>query len=290
MKLLKTSIAMFLIFSFALIAFVTLSYAQNQQVTLNQYVADLQNNPTDNALREKIIKYVQGMKQKPVIPREAERFMNRGAAAVKSAKGSNDFRDAVAEFEKAALSAPWLANAYYNLGVAQDKAGLYAEAMRSLKLYLLAAPAAPDKNVVEKLIDEIEYRQEKAAKESSPEAVALKKQNEYESRLKKLNGSRFVWHFNDNGWGPGYYTLDVQGNKLIWGGVSTRCAKEWCPWTVGQWYPLDEATVNNTDFIFPKDCWGNGSGPHPKGKINDDGYSITLEMCQGLIGTYIRER
>ncbi len=78
--------------------------------------------------------------------------------------------------EKATLSAPWLANAYYNLGVAQDKAGLYAAAIRSLKLYVLAEPNAPDIRSVEKLIDEIEYKQEKAAKESSPAVIAEKKQ------------------------------------------------------------------------------------------------------------------
>jgi len=283
---------MFLVFAFALIAFTTLAYAQNQQATLNQYISDLQNNPHDNALREKIIKHVQTMKQEPAIPREAERFMNRGTVAVKSAKDANDFRDAVAEFEKATLSAPWLANAYYNLGVAQDKAGLYAEAMRSLKFYLLAAPAAPDKNVVEKLIDEIEYRQEKAIKESSPEAVAAKKQNEYEAWLKKLNGARFV--YNENGpWGPAYATLDVQGNRLIWGSVLIRCVKEWCPMAAGQWSSIDETTLNGTEFIFPKDCWINGvgpQGPHPKGRISEDGYSITLEGCQGIITSYIRER
>ena len=34
------------------------------------------------------------------------------------------FKDAAAEFEKATLVALWMANAYYNLGVAQDKAGI----------------------------------------------------------------------------------------------------------------------------------------------------------------------
>ena len=129
-----------------MLLFVLISAAQAQppQQTLNQYVSDLQKNPNDYALREKIIRHVQTMKPAPVIPREADRFMNRGAAAAKSAKDANDFKDAVAEFEKATLAAPWMGNAYYNLGVAQDKAGMYSNAIRSLKMYLVAAPNAPD--------------------------------------------------------------------------------------------------------------------------------------------------
>ena len=181
------------------------------QQTLNQYVADLQKNPNDYALREKIIKHVQTMKPAPAIPREAERFMNRGAAAAKSAKDANDFKDAVAEFEKATLSAPWMANAYYNLGVAQDKAGMYSSAIRSLKLYLAAAPNAPDAKSVEKLIDEIEYRQERAVKETSPVAIAAKKQKEYEDWLKKIDGRRYTYR---NALERTTTVLDVKGKIL----------------------------------------------------------------------------
>lgn len=44
--------------------------AQTPQETLNQYVSDLQKNPNDNALREKIIRHVQTMKPAPAIPEE----------------------------------------------------------------------------------------------------------------------------------------------------------------------------------------------------------------------------
>src|SRR4030066_126911 len=99
------------------------------QETLKQYIADLQKNPNDFALREKIIKLVQKMKPAPTIPEEARRHMSRGIAAMKDAKSADDFRDAVKEFEKASLATPWFANAYYNLGIAQDKAGIYADAI-----------------------------------------------------------------------------------------------------------------------------------------------------------------
>ncbi len=189
--------------------------AENPQAILNQYIADLQKNPNDFTLREKIIKHVQTMKPVPTIPREAERFMNRGAAAAKSAKDVNDFKDAVAEFEKATLSAPWMANAYYNLGVAQDKAGMYSNAIRSLKLYLMAAPNTPDTKIVEKLIDEIEYRQEKQAKEPSRQAATVPQQTSFEDLLRKINGRRYFYPIPGQ---SGYAkTLDISNQYLLLG-------------------------------------------------------------------------
>jgi tetratricopeptide (TPR) repeat protein len=155
--------AMLLVFMLILVC-MSASHAQTPQQTLTQYFSDLQKNPNDYALRERIIRHVQTMRPAPAIPEEAERYMARGAAAVKGAKDTNDFKDAVRELEKATLAAPWLANAYYNLGFAQDKAGLYADAIKNLRLYLLAAPNAADAKKVKELIYEIEYRQEKAAK------------------------------------------------------------------------------------------------------------------------------
>jgi tetratricopeptide (TPR) repeat protein len=193
-------------------------HAQSPQEILGQYVAELKNNSNDYALREKIIKHVQTMSPAPAIPEEAERHMARGAAAVKNAKDVADFRDAVNEFEKATLAAPWLAGAYYNLGIARDKAGMYADAIKSLKLYILAAPDALDGKAVKNLIYEIEYKQEKAAIESTPAAIAEKKRKEYEEWLKKIDGRRFVDHSGDNDpFDRATRVLDVKGQDLIIG-------------------------------------------------------------------------
>jgi len=189
--------------------------AQTPQQTLNQHISDLQKNPNDNALREKIIRHVQTMRQKPAIPEDAERYMARGTAAAKGAKNPNDFKDAVREFEKASTVAPWLANAYYNLGVAQDGAGMYTEAIKSLKLYLLAVPNASD---AKKLIYEIEYRQEKAAKESSPAAIAEKKQKEYGEWLKKIDGRRYTYSGGDSVRGL-TAVIDVKEKVLVSGAI-----------------------------------------------------------------------
>ena len=122
--------------------------APTPQKALAQSVADLQKAPTDTAQREKIIKLALEMKPAPAVPEEAKAAMASGTALFTAAKVPEDFKKAAAEFEKATLAAPWLAEAYYNLGSAQEKAGLLYEAAASLRLYLLATPKAPDAKVV----------------------------------------------------------------------------------------------------------------------------------------------
>jgi tetratricopeptide (TPR) repeat protein len=219
-KKIRPIILAVLIIFVALQLYSTQAHAQSPQQTLNQYIADLQKNPNDYALREKIIKHVQTMRPAPAIPEEAKRYIARGKAAFKGAKEVKDFNEAAEEFKKALLAAPWLAEGYYNLGVVQDKAGQYAAAMDSLKLYIIAAPNATDVEKVKELIYEIEYRQEKAAKESRPETVAAKKQNEYDVWLKNLNGARFAadsrgGHSALRLMGPVRDIFDIQGDEAI---------------------------------------------------------------------------
>lgn len=143
---------------------------------LNLYVAALQSAPEGSALnyqlREKIIAVASKVKPAPSVHEDARRFLARGRAAAKGATTPKDFDDARAEFAKAAKIAPWLAEAYYNLGIVDDKAGRYAEAASNLKLYLLAAPAALDTAQVKEMLFEIEYRQEKATKQEEAKRAA----------------------------------------------------------------------------------------------------------------------
>ncbi|MGA9057646.1 MAG: tetratricopeptide repeat protein [Terriglobia bacterium] len=194
------------------------------QETLDQYVADLQKSPDDTALREKIIKLVLEMSPAPETPAEAKRHMSRGVAAVEDAKTPDDFKDACNEFRQATTLAPWLADAYRNLAIAQDKAGMYDEALASLRLYLLTKPSSSDADWAEDLKSKVEYRKEKAAKEaeakakeSSPEAIAAKKQNEFDEWLKKLDGRRYTYTPPN----PGAATsvIDIRGGLLTWGTI-----------------------------------------------------------------------
>ncbi len=124
--------------------------------TLKQYAAELRKNPSDNALREKIINLALSIKPAPPIPEDAERNFVRGTAFFAKATDGNGYQKAIAEFGAAANSAPWMAIAYYNLGIAQERAGLYAEALQSLKFYLLAAPDAKNAREVKNKIYSLE--------------------------------------------------------------------------------------------------------------------------------------
>ena len=64
--------------------------AQSSQDTLTQYISNLQKNPNDYALREKIIKHVQGMRQKPAIPEEARKHFIKAVTMQKEAKHAKD--------------------------------------------------------------------------------------------------------------------------------------------------------------------------------------------------------
>ncbi len=91
---------------------------------------------------------------------EARRYFDRGMAAVEMAKTPADYEKAVAEFEKAKALAPDWPDVYYNLGLIQDKAGMYSEAMANLKRYLLLAPDAKDAEAVRTLINKLDYKKE----------------------------------------------------------------------------------------------------------------------------------
>jgi tetratricopeptide (TPR) repeat protein len=274
-----TMIVLVSLLTIVIVAVSHLAEAQTPQQSLNQYVADLQKNPGDYALREKIVKHVQMMKPAPAVSEEAKRHLVRGRAAFKGAKEARDFQDAAAEFSKALLHAPWLAEGYYNLGVIQDKAGQYDDAMKNLKFYLIAAPKAPDAEKVKELVYEIEYRKEKAAKDKDAAArktaedsraqqeAAARKQAEF---LSRINGARYAHYFwgnrGDTGVRTEYVmTLDVRGDTMTQGqGLAN--GRDW----------------SQNPILFKIDgrilrCFINGRAlPENDGVISDDGSTITV--------------
>lgn len=159
--------------------------AQSPREQLQQMVEQLQKAPNDNALREKIIALAVQIKPPPAVPEEAQRRMARGTAAFRDAKTAADYRDAVREFEQATLAAPWHSDAYYNLGVAQDKAEQYDAALRNLRRAQLLSPESRD---IRDLIYQVEYRNEKA---NSPAAREARRKAEEQEFLSALDGAVF---------------------------------------------------------------------------------------------------
>jgi tetratricopeptide (TPR) repeat protein len=130
--------------------------------TLKQYVLDLRKNPESVELREKVIKYSQTLKQKPPVPEEFERQMARGSAFLKKASDADGYKKAVDEFQSALALAPWVAEGYINLATAQEKAGMFAEAIQNLNFALLADPNAKNARETRNHIYELEVYAEDA--------------------------------------------------------------------------------------------------------------------------------
>ena len=190
-----------------------LAQAQNSKDTLNQYIADLQKNPNDQALREKIIKLALTMNPKPAMSQDV--VMHEGAAeyAIKHAKTAADFADAAKEYEQALLSAPWVAADYFNCGVAYEKAEQYDAAVRNFNLYLATSPGAKDTNDVLKRIGGLEYAGHKAAKESSSETVAAQEQKKSDDWLTKIDGRRYTCPVSEGQ----LKVIDVRGKVFVLG-------------------------------------------------------------------------
>ncbi len=153
------------------ILFLDSSSAASSSDTLRANLAALQKtspgSASERALQKKIIGIVRKMKRKPPLPDKVDRHMARGETFVEKTTGTSGFKLAANEFRAVARLAPWLARAYYNLGVVQEKAGRYDAAKESFGMYIFAAPNAPDARKVKRLIYKIEARKELAAKEAA---------------------------------------------------------------------------------------------------------------------------
>lgn len=73
-------------------------------------------------------------------PEEAHRHIVRGEFFVSEA----NFQEALSEFRKALVTAPYAARLYFNLALVEAKQERYRDALRHMGLYLDAAPDAPD--------------------------------------------------------------------------------------------------------------------------------------------------
>ena len=192
MMRLKMSFVFLFVSAMFLVSFPSPAQASSQQETLDQYISDLQKNPGDNSFREKIIKLAQEMKPVPALPEEAQKHLDRGVAAIEGAKSEEDFKDSITEFTQVVNSAPWFGGGYRPLAIAQDKAGQYDAALKNLEFYLLSQPSAEDAAWAKSMMNKIGYRKEKAAKESSPERVAEKKQNSEAEFMKSLDRAKYT--------------------------------------------------------------------------------------------------
>lgn len=169
---------------------------------LTHYVKTLQSvsesSPKDSELREKIIKLSQKIQPPPAVPEEARKYSVRGQTAIKNAKSNSDYIEAAQEFSKALRLAPWWAEAYFNLAIAQEKAGKFSEAILNLKYYIMVTPNAPDVEKVKDQIYALEYTQEKLQKQEQ-EAEKLR-QEEIEKKVVWAKRVEFLKRMLEGNW------------------------------------------------------------------------------------------
>jgi tetratricopeptide (TPR) repeat protein len=132
---------------------------------------------TDQRLREKTLELVKRIQPPPAVPERALRHLGRGQAVLEIDREPKDYRQAIIEFEKALDLAPWFVIGYYNLGLAQEKAGRLSDAVQSFRWYLIAAPSAANSREVRIRMYGLEFKLER-------QRAAL--------RTKELDGKRKV--------------------------------------------------------------------------------------------------
>jgi tetratricopeptide (TPR) repeat protein len=212
---------------------ITAAYAQSAspEETLKQYVADLQKNPDDTALREKIIKLALEMRPSPKVPDEVDELVGQATYIFKTAKSEADFAEAAKAYQKVLLIAPWVPDYYFNLGTVQEKAGKLADAVASFKLYLLAAPNAEDARSVRQRIGVLKYQAQKETEEAAAQAERERQEEESrqaraaaaerERRTKEemlsridLSGMWVVDSCGNGRFGYRHYEFEVVGDKI----------------------------------------------------------------------------
>lgn len=114
---------------------------------------------TDQSVREHVIRLYLSLNPAPALPEDARHHANFAQTALEMAKNQPEQLDnAIREWNAALRIAPWWPEANFNLGLLLEKRERYADASRFLRLYLLAAPKATDKDAVLQRLDSLDYK------------------------------------------------------------------------------------------------------------------------------------
>lgn len=279
--------------------------AQQQQQAAQEFQQALQQfraNPNDSA-RGQIIKIAQAMKTPPAIPEEAREhyvmataFAERAKADTESAKDDSGLKQAatesgqaIVEYKAALLAAPWWADAYKKLAIAQKGASQYDDAIASLSLYLTSSPA--DARDAQDEIYKLKADKQAAAQarvlaaqkaiedqQAQQRAAEERKAREREEFLESLNGARYVHPWSrEVDHADGYSALEVRGDTITFKQYERRSDD-----------PSDRVGVEYANGMTFKIVGRNVQGAY-NGFISQDGSTITLYMGDET-NVYRRER
>ncbi len=175
----STSSLLIVVFTFLVLA--AGANAQSPREQLQQMVEQLQKTPTDNALRERIIKLGAEIKPAPAIPEEANHAFVKGNVFQKEAKDASGYELAISAYREALRAAPWWGDAYYNLAVALESGRKFDEAIASIKLYMASVQAgSAEAREAQNRVYAIEAKSEMASKQAAARAAAERERKKTE--------------------------------------------------------------------------------------------------------------
>ncbi len=216
-------------------------WATSSKTQLKQYVNDLQNDPDNQELREKIIRLARNIK--PAIPEVARGNFIKAQTLMKDAKDKNEYELAISEYKQTLLAAPWWGLPYRYLAIALKKDEQFEAAENALKLYIATGP----KNVRDAQ-DEIYVI------DAKKEAAAHK--NDW---LKQLDGKRYLIRE-----GQDWQTLDVKGNYFVLGNL----------YTPTNYYQELKPPENHLEIQGRQSTYNFENGVETTFTISDDGTTI----------------
>lgn len=248
--------------------------AESLQKTLNQYISDLQKNPNDNALREKIIKHVQEMKPEPAIPEEARKHFIEGGVLLKGAKAQKGYDLAV--------------DAYYNYGVALELSGRLDDAVTAFKLYITTNPGELEARKAQDKIYEIPAKKKLAGAEKTADLMRKNKE-EAKARLEKeakakIESVEGEWLFEDinNKNRPdvasGYFMKIYKGENSEW------VIEVYEGQTLNNFMYFFDIRQSGRNISFKRTCRKRGCDQ----SLNTNYYNLTLSPDgTKLVGSFI---
>ncbi|MFV5701738.1 tetratricopeptide repeat protein [Flavobacterium sp. XS2P12] len=159
--------------------------AQSARETLNQYIAQLQKSPDDNALREKIILLAQKNKPAPAITDEAR---EKYVMAI-TLRDDKEYELALSNINETLLITPWWGDAYKELGLTLGLVKKYDEAILAYQLYI---KTLTDDEVVSHVKDEIAIMKAKKMKAEKEQNELNKIVRSEEEKRQVVNAKRDV--------------------------------------------------------------------------------------------------
>ena len=231
------------------------------------YLNDTRSTSLKKPVTEKCIGLVHRLSPPPAIPEAAVRHAARAETMLRMATNDSEITSAEREFEKALDLAPWWADAWFNLGVAQRNAGKAAQAIDSFRMFLLAAPDDPAANQVQQEIYGLEVEVERTAQQGdwsgrwADEGGSIFK---LEKAGKQVN---FVFVRPDSiDSGRGY----KRGDLRLAGDVDSN--------------RLRGKMVFRSTSDSGRRCFGNTFEEEADGELGKGGYSLTLKWFSSTYG------